>query len=128
MPAVQTVRMTTQSPKLSSDQRHAIGQRLKQARIRAGHPSATAATRACGFVANTYRSNENGTRAPSVALLMVYADAFGVSADWLLGREPVRGLGGGVRRWLDQVQFLDRQVKYIDGQLSIYIHAKRSIP
>jgi len=119
--------MTTQSPKLSSDQRHAIGQQLKRARIRAGHASATAAARACGFVADTYRSNENGTRAPSVAVLMLYADAFGVSADWLLGREPGRPVGGSVSTWIDQLHWLDKQVKYIDGQLFIYAHAKRPI-
>lgn len=72
-----------------NDTAKAIGARLEQARAEAGYSSPTEAARAFGWNENTYRSNENGQRAPGRASAVKYARAFRVSADWLLtGRGP----------------------------------------
>jgi SOS-response transcriptional repressor LexA len=68
-----------------------LADRLKRARIDAGHGSATEAAEKFGWNANTYRSFENGTRKPSSSNAIEYADAFEVRLDWLLtGRGSMR--------------------------------------
>jgi transcriptional regulator with XRE-family HTH domain len=61
----------------------ARAQRLRQARLAAGYPKATAAAAAFGWNQNTYSSNENGNASFSYAKAKTYAEAFGVRADWL---------------------------------------------
>jgi phage repressor protein C with HTH and peptisase S24 domain len=59
--------------------------RLKTAREKAGYASPTEAARANrGINVNTIISNENGNRPISKKMAQVYADAFGVSAGWIL--------------------------------------------
>jgi len=58
--------------------------RLKRAREHAKFSSATEAAEKNGWNANTYRSIENGTRRPGFVNAIEYADAFGVSLNWLL--------------------------------------------
>lgn len=58
--------------------------RLRQARIDAGHASASAAANARGWEVGTYRHHENGTRNYGVDQAILYGEAFRVSADWLL--------------------------------------------
>ncbi|MDF1769860.1 S24 family peptidase [Maricaulis sp.] len=62
-------------------------QRLKRARIQAGHSSARAAAQSLGFNANTYGAHETGTRGISAEAAKRYALAFGVSLEWLLTGE-----------------------------------------
>lgn len=58
-------------------------QRLRQARIAAGHDSAAAAAEAFGWNRNTYASNENGNAPFSYRKAKDYAVAFGVRPEWL---------------------------------------------
>ncbi|WP_133122887.1 LexA family transcriptional regulator [Zhengella mangrovi] len=59
--------------------------RLRRARASAGYESpADAARRVRGINQNTITSNENGNRPISKKMAQVYADAFGVSAGWIL--------------------------------------------
>ncbi|AQQ02442.1 hypothetical protein B0E33_01570 [Roseibium algicola] len=59
--------------------------RLKAARERAGYDSPTEASRVLRTInVNTIISNENGNRPISKKMAQVYAEAFGVSAGWLL--------------------------------------------
>lgn len=58
--------------------------RLRDARKRAGYPSATAAADALGVVRTTYRTHENGDRAILPDSAQRYGTAFGVSPAWLL--------------------------------------------
>lgn len=58
--------------------------RLKEARKAAGFEKAMDAIRAHGWNKNTYSSNENGNRAFGRQAAEKYADAFGVSLEWLL--------------------------------------------
>jgi SOS-response transcriptional repressor LexA len=68
-----------------------LADRLKRARIEAGHESATEAAVKFDWNPNTYRSVENGTRRPSADTAIEYADAFEVRLDWLLtGRGSMR--------------------------------------
>jgi SOS-response transcriptional repressor LexA len=68
-----------------------LAERLKRARLAAGHESATEAAEKFGWNPNTYRSVENGTRKPGSLNAIEYADAFEVRLDWLLtGRGAMR--------------------------------------
>lgn len=65
--------------------------RLRQARLDAGHETAAAAAEAFGWNRNTYASNENGNAPFSYRKAKEYATAFGVSAEWLYDAAgPVR--------------------------------------
>jgi len=65
--------------------------RLRQARLDAGHETAAAAAEAFGWNRNTYASNENGNAPFSYRKAKDYAAAFGVSAEWLYDAAgPVR--------------------------------------
>ena len=65
--------------------------RLRQARLDAGHETAAAAAEAFGWNRNTYASNENGNAPFSYRKAKEYAAAFGVSAEWLYDAAgPVR--------------------------------------
>lgn len=57
--------------------------RLKQAREAAGYETATAAAVAKGYVYSTYAGHENGKRGFHDDA-QKYAQAYGVSLDWLL--------------------------------------------
>jgi hypothetical protein len=63
------------------------GQRLKTARIRAGYGDATTAARRFGWTIPTYLAHENGSRGFGVERAKGYAEAFKVSALWLLTGE-----------------------------------------
>jgi transcriptional regulator with XRE-family HTH domain len=58
-------------------------QRLRQARVDRGFDTAAAAADAFGWNRNTYASNENGNAPFSYRRAKEYAQAFGVSAEWL---------------------------------------------
>lgn len=58
-------------------------QRLRDARISAGFDSARAAAKAFGWNTNSYASNENGNAPFSYGAAKKYAEAFGVTAEWL---------------------------------------------
>jgi len=57
--------------------------RLRQARIAAGHEHASEAAARFGWNENTYKSNENGNAPFSFRKAKEYAEAFGVRAEWL---------------------------------------------
>lgn len=68
-----------------------LADRLKRARVAAGIVSATQAAEKFGWNPNTYRSIEGGTRKPSSANAIEFADALEVRLDWLLtGRGSMR--------------------------------------
>lgn len=58
--------------------------RLKDARLRAGHKSGSDAALAFGWNKSTYLSTENGYRGLSASKAQQYARAFGTYAEWLL--------------------------------------------
>jgi SOS-response transcriptional repressor LexA len=58
-------------------------ERLREARIKAGYPSAAAASRAFGW-GSTYASHENGSRGILPDTAERYAKAFRVPAEWIL--------------------------------------------
>lgn len=67
-----------------------VGDRLRQARIKAGIPSAAAAARKLGVKSSTYSSHENGQTEPGREEVRIYARAFKASAAWILtGDGPV---------------------------------------
>lgn len=59
-------------------------ERLRHARLAAGYRSASAAARHFGWGDAAYRHHENGTRDYNFKQAMEYAEAFGVSVNWLL--------------------------------------------
>ncbi|WP_297323491.1 LexA family transcriptional regulator [uncultured Bartonella sp.] len=68
-----------------------MGQRLRNARIKAGFSSATKAADAIGISHSTYRAHENGQNEFGPQEAVVYGRKFDVSASYLLtGEETVR--------------------------------------
>jgi phage repressor protein C with HTH and peptisase S24 domain len=66
-------------------------ERLRQARERAGFPSARSAALRFGWIPSTYASHENGQTPVPVKDAPKYARAFKVSAAWLLtGEGPLK--------------------------------------
>lgn len=61
-----------------------VGDRLKQARIKARYRSAAAAAKKLGMPTSTYASHENGQTEPSAADIRRYAKVFKASAVWIL--------------------------------------------
>ena len=59
-------------------------QRLKEARLKAGYRTATAAIDACGWANSTYRAHENGQNGFKVDDAKHYGEAYGVNPSWLL--------------------------------------------
>lgn len=66
-----------------------MNQRLKHARRQAGFKTATAAIEHHGWSNSTYRAHENGQNNFKIKDAKIYADAYGVSASWLLVGENV---------------------------------------
>ena len=62
-----------------------IGARLRDLRVR-HHLSQAGIAKLCGKNQSTIGKTESGKTAPSVQLLLWYADYFGVSLDYLCGR------------------------------------------
>ena len=68
-----------------------LSERLRRARIAAGYETSADAARAFGWNVNTVRSNENGNMLPGRDMVVRYANAYRVRADWLLdGRGAMR--------------------------------------
>lgn len=64
------------------------GERLRAARIAAGHKSASSAAAAAGMTESAYRSHENGTNGISADQARFYGHVFGVSpAQIMFGEE-----------------------------------------
>lgn len=63
-----------------------FGRRLQQLRERR-RISRRVLAELCGLSRNTVGRYERGERAPSVGTVILLADYFGVTTDWLLGRE-----------------------------------------
>lgn len=61
-----------------------MGDRLRHAREAAGYRTATAAVEHFNWPNTTYRAHENGQNHYSPAIAKIYANAYGVSAAWLL--------------------------------------------
>ena len=68
-----------------------IGERLREARIKAGYETAREACKAFGWQENTYRGHENGARNPPRDMVMVYASAYRVSVSWLMSGKQEGG-------------------------------------
>jgi phage repressor protein C with HTH and peptisase S24 domain len=63
---------------------NSMNERLKEARLRAGYRTATAAIVACGWSSSTYRAHENGQNGFKVEEAKLYGEAYRVSPSWLL--------------------------------------------
>lgn len=62
---------------------------LKTLRKARGYTSAKDFCKAIGISFSTYQNYESGSRVPTVEMLIKIADFYGVTTDFLLGREPV---------------------------------------
>lgn len=61
-----------------------MNQRLKHARLQAGFNTASAAIKHFNWNSSAYRAHENGQNNYKVSDAEMYAEAYGVSASWLL--------------------------------------------
>lgn len=61
---------------------------LKTLRKTRGYTSAKDFCKAIGISFSTYQNYESGSRVPTVEMLVKIADFYGVTTDYLLGREP----------------------------------------
>jgi hypothetical protein len=64
-------------------ERVAFAQRLRQARIAAGHATMEAAARAIGIRSSVYWRHENGKQGITLDFVRLYARAFAVDPGWL---------------------------------------------
>jgi DNA-binding XRE family transcriptional regulator len=64
-------------------ERLAFAQRLRQARIAAGHDTMEAAARAIGIRSGVYWRHENGKQGITLEFVRLYARAFAVDPGWL---------------------------------------------
>lgn len=72
---------------------HSPGERLRDARLKAGFSSAAAAARRFGWVYSTYVGHENGSRLITRDAGEEYSQAFKMTLDYLMrgkGRSPIR--------------------------------------
>ena len=65
-----------------------FGERLLMLRKKNGLTQAQAAEH-ISVAPSSYAAYEAGKKAPKITILMKICDAYGVSADWLLGREDI---------------------------------------
>jgi transcriptional regulator with XRE-family HTH domain len=63
---------------------------LKELRKSKGYNNAKDFCEASGISYNTYQNYETGKRLPTAEFLMQIADFYGVTTDYLLGREPAQ--------------------------------------
>jgi hypothetical protein len=70
-------------PGLSPHQKKALGKRLMDARVAAGHPNRLEACQRFGFNVNTFKAHEYGQRSFDTAEAARYASAFGVTVEHL---------------------------------------------
>lgn len=93
-----------------------LGERLKSARTAAGFKTAGDAAARFGWNKNTYASNENGNAGVSLERAADYAQAFGVSVDWLAtgkGRE----MNSQRAEWLAMDKRLSRSLNRLEERL-----------
>ncbi|MDU7577930.1 MAG: helix-turn-helix transcriptional regulator [Bacillus subtilis] len=64
-----------------------LGQRLKEARLKAGYKSQTEAAKQLGITSQVLSNYEGGRRDPDTQTLKALAELYNVSADYLLGTE-----------------------------------------
>ncbi|MBY0126149.1 helix-turn-helix domain-containing protein [Bacillus subtilis] len=64
-----------------------LGQRLKEARLKAGYKSQTEAAKKLGISSQVLSNYEGGRRDPDTQTLKALAELYNVSADYLLGTE-----------------------------------------
>ncbi|MBA5715609.1 helix-turn-helix domain-containing protein [Bacillus subtilis] len=64
-----------------------LGQRLKEARLKAGYKSQTEAAKKLGITSQVLSNYEGGRRDPDTQTLKALAELYDVSADYLLGTE-----------------------------------------
>ncbi|KIU11828.1 phage element (ICEBs1)transcriptional regulator (Xre family) [Bacillus subtilis] len=64
-----------------------LGQRLKEARLKAGYKSQTEAAKKLGITSQVLSNYEGGRRDPDTQTLKELAELYNVSADYLLGTE-----------------------------------------
>lgn len=70
---------------MSDEARKIVGERLRKARIHAGHESAADAARALKLHPQNVRDQEAGRRGLAPDQAAYYAKAYKVSLDWLIG-------------------------------------------
>ena len=93
---------------------------LKQLRKTRGYSNAKDFCDASGISYNTYQNYEAGKRVPTADILITLADFYGVTTDYLLGREPAPDPLAGIHfKTVDNDEFvrlyseLPEQVKQI---------------
>lgn len=99
-----------------------MGERLREARIKAGYSSASAAAKAHGWVVSSYTAHENGQNDYNSEQAELYGRLYKVSPEWLLfGREIKAGKSPGIDAQLvllpekDAKALIDRFNAMIEG-------------
>lgn len=97
-------------------------ERLKQAREHAGFKSARAAALHFGWKESTYRAHENNGRTVSRPDINRYAEAYGVSADWIWSGkgQMVSGDGERPRNHTPNARLGPQEVIFPERRLPVY--------
>lgn len=104
-----------------------IGDTLKELRKRKGLTISESAE-LFGVASRTYSSYEAGEREPNIALINKFADFYGVTTDYLLGREPAPDPFGELRiDPNDEKAVLDRYMSFPPQTRAVLLDALRQL-
>ena len=101
---------------------------LKALRKGKGYNNAKDFCDASGISYNTYQNYEAGKRMPPAETLILLADFYGVTTDYLLGREPAPDLFGEMRiDPNDEKAVLDRYMSFPPQTRAVLLDALRQL-
>lgn len=100
---------------------------LKQLRKSRGYSNAKDFCDASGISYNTYQNYEAGKRVPTADILITLADFYGVTTDYLLGREPLENPVAGLNITVDNKKFIDIYQELPEYQQQLLVDAMKKL-
>jgi transcriptional regulator with XRE-family HTH domain len=100
---------------------------LKQLRKSRGYSNAKDFCDASGISYNTYQNYEAGKRVPTADILITLADFYGVTTDYLLGREPLENPVAGLNITVDNKKFIDIYQELPELQQQLLVDAMKKL-
>lgn len=100
---------------------------LKQLRKSRGYSNAKDFCDDSGISYNTYQNYEAGKRVPTADILITLADFYGVTTDYLLGREPLENPIAGLNITVDNKKFIDIYQELPEYQQQLLVDAMKKL-
>lgn len=100
---------------------------LKSLRKRKGFSTMQDFCSASGINFSTYQNYETGKRLPTADILIKIADFYGVTTDYLLGREPLENPVAGLNITVDNKKFIDIYQELPEYQQQLLVDAMKKL-